>query len=70
MCDARSSRKTDSFAIFIDEDMRRWNATIQKLIERCSGFTEKSLMRASLNTECRVLLYPVEPGADAKENVK
>ena len=56
------------FVAVIDEDMRHWNVAVRKLVEHCPGFTEKALMRASLNTERQVLLYPVEPGADAKEN--
>ena len=126
VCNERSSRKTDSFAIFIDEDgfcvlkrrgfsgfprrgdermmrwdeiaeimegqegwipattlhlldkhgveavinedMRNWNAAIRQLIAHCPGFTENALMRASLNTEYQVLLYPIEPGTDAKKN--
>ena len=56
------------FVAVIDEDMRHWNVAVRKLVEHCPGFTEKALMRASLDTERQVLLYPVEPGADTKEN--
>ncbi len=51
----------------INEDMRHWNVAVQKLVAHCPGFTEKPLMRASLNSEYQVLLYPVDPSADAKE---
>lgn len=48
------------FEAVINEDMRHWDVAVRKLVEHCPGFTEKALMRASLNTEHQVPLYPVE----------
>ena len=45
----------------IDEDMKNWEDAVGHLVENCPGFTEKALMRSSLNMEHQVLLYPAEP---------
>ena len=54
------------FVAVIDEDMKHWNIAVRKLVEHCPGFTEKTLIQASFNTEHQVLLYPAEPNRNTK----